>query len=104
MLACAFVACSNDSGSSDDGGETLIASFHYSDSQGDSYIRFYSGNKARTSGAMGTMEGTYTGDPTTNGTVVASSSQGSMTFTISNSGQTLTYTNASGNDKVFTRQ
>ena len=115
MLACAFVACSNDSsdgGSSvanssasapDVSGETLLVTFV---KNSDNSIRFYTGNKVigifdgDTANPVG---GTYTGSPTSDGTVTCSGAL-AITATISNSGNTLTYTNSRGRVQTYTKQ
>ncbi len=103
MLACAFVACSNDGGSSDDSAGTssstgtLIATF--ASGSGYTVYNFYSDNKMSIVENGGSPDWfTYTGNPAaTSGTVTISTSEGPYTLTIN--GNT-----ASDGNHTYTRQ
>ena len=105
MLACAFVACSNDGGSSDDSASTgvspstgtLIATF--ASGSGYTVYQFYSDNRMSIVENGGSPDWfTYTGNPAaTSGTVTISTSRGPYTLTIN--GNT-----ASDGNHTYTRQ
>ena len=96
MLACAFVACSNDS-SSDSNEKTVVATF--ASGSGYTVYTFYSDNKMSIVENGGSpMWCTYTGNPAaTSGTVTISTSEGPYTLTIN--GNT-----ASDGNHNYTRQ
>ncbi|MCR5761756.1 MAG: hypothetical protein K6G00_00060 [Treponema sp.] len=97
----------------------IIAAFRYDAPNGgvDSWVRCYPDNTVQAyivSDVTFELRGTYTGDPTTDGnvtvtiTAVSNNAKNSlvgqtMTYPITNSGNTLTYTDDQGT-KVFTKQ
>lgn len=111
MLACAFVACSNDGGSSDD--ESIIATYsgtHTETNGGQTQtmtmiFKFYSGNKVQISIDGILLEGTYTGNPTSGSGTISyydGGAQQSFNDPYSVSGTTMTVTG--GWNGTYTKQ
>lgn len=86
MLACAFVACSNDS--SDSGSEKSVVATYTSASDGT--VTFYSDNTVTLTTGSRTQTGTYTGNGTSGSGTIKGMEGGDAPYTIS--GNTLTIT------------